>query len=347
MNTSGMTVLSLDDNKNNLLMIEAFTQAMGLKTDSFDDPVKGLDAAINGKYDLIIIDYMMPELNGLEVIKEFRKYNEETPIVMVTAAGDKEKLQLDALEAGASDFLNKPLGAAVFKARVNNLLKLRQSYKLLADKAVMLEEEVKKATEIIREREFESLKVLGKTSEYKDPETGAHLIRVGKYSRMIGSAYGLSKEQLELIFHSSQFHDIGKVGIPDNILLKPGKLNEEEFDVIKTHPVIGYNILKGSKSKYLVAGGIISLTHHEKFNGKGYPKKLKGTHIPLMGRIIAIADVFDALTSRRPYKEPWPIEKALNILTEEKGAHFDPDLVDLFIGNMNKVEEIFESCEKD
>ena len=175
--------------------------------------------------------------------------------------------------------------------------------------------------------------MLGKASEYKDPETNAHTKRVSHYCKLLASAYGLNEELQDIIFYASAFHDIGKIGIPDSILLKPGKLDDDEFAIMKQHASIGYEILKGSKSKYLKAGGVIAYNHHEKYDGTGYPNGLKGENIPIFGRITAIADVFDALTSIRPYKKAWSVDEAFNLLIEEKNRHFDPILVDLFIKN--------------
>jgi len=192
-------------------------------------------------------------------------------------------------------------------------------------------------------REKETLDLLGRASDYRDQETGAHILRVSKYSLLLSKALGQSREIQDLLYYASPLHDIGKMGIPDRILLKPGKLIDEEFEIIKTHTTLGYEILKNFSSKYLKAGAVIALSHHEKFDGSGYPKGLKGTEIPIFGRIVSLADVFDALTSKRPYKDPWPIEKIVDYIRQEKGKHFDPNLVDLFSYNFSKVEEILKN----
>lgn len=196
-------------------------------------------------------------------------------------------------------------------------------------------------------RENETLNVLGKASDYNDPETGAHIARVSNYSLLISKSFGQSEVMQDLLYNSAPLHDIGKLGIPDSILLKPGKLTSEEFDIIKTHTTIGYEILANPSSKYLKAGAVIALSHHEKYDGTGYPKGLKGDEIPIFGRIVSIADVFDALTTKRPYKKPWPLERALDLIREERGRHFDPDFVDFFIENIIKIKQIYENQNQD
>lgn len=342
MNIQGMSVISVDDNKNNLLIIEAYAQVLGLHVESFADPLLALERLKKANCDILITDYMMPQMNGIELIRAFRTFDTHTPVVMVTAVGDNVELHMQALDAGATDFLSKPIHTSMFKARLSNLLLLKKAQRILEDKTLLLEEEVKKATISLISREHETLQILGKTAEYKDPETGAHVARVAHYSRLLARESGQNEKMQEILFYAAPFHDIGKVGIPDVILLKEGKLNEGEFGLMKTHSAIGYDILKTSKSEYLKAGAVIAFTHHEKFDGTGYPNGLKGETIPLVGRIVAIADVFDALTSQRPYKAPWSLESAFELLENEKGKHFDPQLVECFIANKNHIEKIYE-----
>ncbi|MFK2823956.1 HD domain-containing phosphohydrolase [Arcobacter sp. YIC-80] len=346
MNIEEMKIISIDDNENNLFLIEAFCNDMGLSVKSFSEPLDALLYVLNNPIDMILIDYMMPQLNGLEFIKEFRKNNTKVPIIMITAANDQE-IHNEAFQAGANDFLNKPVNSTLFKARVLNLLNLYKNTLLLEDKAKLLEEEVLKATKKLIDREHETLSILGKTAEYKDPETASHVSRVAHYSKILAREYGLSPKEQDIIYFASPFHDLGKVGIEDDILLKPGKLDNNEFETMKTHPSIGYEILKNSNSEYLQAGAIIAITHHEKFDGSGYPKGLKGEDIHIYGRIVAIVDVFDALTSHRPYKKAWSFDNALNLLIEEKGKHFDPKIIDLFIENIDEVKDIYNSFKEE
>jgi len=343
MDIRGMKIISVDDNINNLLMVEVHGKSLGVVIDSYQDPMEAYNQVVTTEYDMVIIDYMMPGMDGLEFIKEFRKIDQNTPIIMITAVGDNEEIHMRALQLGATDFLKKPINGTLFRLRVRNLLELKKSQQLIEDRAKLLEAEVKKATRNILEGEFETLSVVGKTAEYKDPETGEHIHRVSGYALILAKAYELNEELQDIIVNAAPLHDIGKVGIPDKILLKPGKLEPDEWEIMKTHPLIGYEILKKAKSKYLNAGAVIAFTHHEKYDGSGYPKGLKGENIPIMGRIVAIADVFDALTTKRPYKEAWTFEDALAKLVLEKGRHFDPILVDLFIQNKFEVRQIYNS----
>lgn len=340
-------VVSIDDNQTNLLLVESYAKSLKLKVTSFLEPKKALDFLKANSHDLIIVDYMMPEMNGLEFIKEYRKLYAQIPIIMLTAVGDDVQLQVEALELGATDFLIKPIVPPAFKARMNNLLKMHISQELIRDRAVMLKDEVANATRVIQEREEEALHVLGRAAEYKDPETGAHVERVAHYCKLLAKGIGLPEIMQNKVYHASPFHDIGKVGIPDNILLKPGKLSEEEFAVMKTHPRIGYEILRDAKSDNLKAGAMIAMSHHEKWDGSGYPNGLQGEEIPIYGRIVAVADVFDALTSKRPYKKAWSFDAAIEYLKEQKGKHFDPELVDLFIENIDEVQKIFEMIKEE
>ena len=232
MNIENMKIISIDDNKTNLLIIESYAKILKLNISSFLNPLDAVEELEKNDYDLIIVDYMMPEMNGIEVIQKVRETNQTIPIIMLTAVGDDMELQIKALEVGANDFLNKPINAPAFKARIINMLKLRKAQLLIENKALLLEEEVKKATLRLKESEHEALQMLGKTSEYKDPETNAHTKRVSHYCKLLASAYGLSEELQDIIFYASAFHDIGKIGIPDSILLKPGKLDDDEFKIM-------------------------------------------------------------------------------------------------------------------
>lgn len=290
-------VVSVDDNKLNLMLIESMLGNITADITSFLNPVEALDHCRNNPTDLILVDYMMPDLDGITFIAETRKHDEEVPIVMITAINDDDNIKLSALEAGATEFLNKPLKLYEFQVRVKNLLTLRKQQILLKDKAALLEKEVEAATSQIASREIETLSILGRASEFKDTETGAHISRVAMYAKLIGGEFIKDENALAMLFNSSPLHDVGKIGIPDSILLKPGALNEEEMCVMKTHTTIGYDLLSESKSKYLQAGAVIAKTHHEKWDGSGYPDGLRGKEIPFFGRIVAVCDVFDALMS--------------------------------------------------
>ncbi len=343
MNFESMKIVSVDDNQNNLFLIEAICSDMGLTVKSFDDSLNALVYCLQNEVDMILVDFMMPNLNGLQFIEEFRKNKKHIPIIMITAVGDDENVHKKAFDLGANDFLNKPVNAVIFQARILNLLTNHQNRILLEDRAKLLQQEVEKATKSLVDREHETLQILGKTAEYKDPETASHVARVAKYSKLLAREYGLSQKEQDIIFYAAPFHDLGKVGIEDKILLKPGKLDEDEFKIMKTHAQIGYEILKDSKSEYLQAGAVIALTHHEKWNGSGYPNALTSENIHIFGRIVSIADVFDALTSFRPYKKAWSFEEALKYLDDKSGKDFDPKMVEIFKNKIDEVKEIYNS----
>ena len=342
MEIENLKAVYIDDEPVNLMLVEAYGMEFNLNIKTFNDPKEGLDYILNNNIDILYTDYMMPHIDGIELIEKFREINEDTPVVVITAVGDDQKLKIRALKVGATDFLTKPIDMTEFKARSLNLLTLRNAQLKLKDKALLLEDEVKKATAEIQKREHESLMVLGRAAEYKDAETANHTLRVAHYSKLIAKYYGLDELKQEIIFYASPFHDIGKVGIADGILLKEGQLTKDEFTIMKNHVNIGGEILKDTKSPYLIEGGIIALNHHEKYDGSGYPEGKIAEEIPLSARIVAIADVFDALTSRRPYKRSWSFEEAFVLLKEEKNSHFDPKLVDIFVEHIDEVKEIHD-----
>jgi putative two-component system response regulator len=232
---------------------------------------------------------------------------------------------------------------------MRNMLALRHSEKLLADRALHLQSLVDEKTEQIHQQEREMIFRLSRAAEFRDPETGAHIERVAHYSELIAAQLGMDETAQRLILRAAPMHDVGKIGIPDHILLKPGRLNPDEFEIMKKHAQLGYELLQGSSSPVLEAGANIALTHHEKFNGSGYPRALQGEAIPLFGRIVATADVFDALTSERPYKKPWPVEEARAYLQDQRGTHFDPACVDAFLARWDEalaIKEAFQDTEK-
>lgn len=335
-------VAIVDDAEINLVLFQALIKRMGnSESITFSDANVGLAWAKTNDFDLMIVDYMMPGLDGIEFITQLRAMPEKqnSPILMITA-NDQKQIRYRALDAGATDFLTKPVDKVEFMARANNMLLLGASRKALADRAAWLADEVKKATAEIVRRERETVIRLSKAAEYRDPETGAHILRMAHYSELIARALGLPKQEQELLLEAAPMHDIGKVGIADHILLKPGRLTPEEFEIMKQHAAFGYEILKGSSSRVLQAGAEIARDHHEKFDGSGYPNGLAGVEIPIFSRIVAVADVFDALTSERPYKKAWSLERASEHIKASSGAHFDPQCVDAFFAHWDEVLEI-------
>lgn len=341
-----MNILIVDDNPTNLMLLKILVDKIeGCTPFTFEVPGEALAWSADNEPDLVLLDYMMPEINGITFIKRFRALpgQKEVPIIMVTADSEKE-VRYEALETGANDFLNKPIDKAEFLARMRNALALRRSQKQQANRAQWLAQEVKKAMAELVLREREAIFLLSKAAEYRDPETGAHILRMARYSRLIGEHLGLDEETLDLLLEAAPMHDIGKVGIPDNILLKPGKLDDAEFAIMKQHAHIGWKILQGhsSSNRLLQVAAEIALTHHEKFDGSGYPHGRKGEGIPLIGRIVAVADVFDALTSVRPYKKAWELDRACEHIRQCSGTHFDPCCVEAFLARWDDMLRIRE-----
>jgi putative two-component system response regulator len=337
-------VLIVDDSDINLTLIKHLVLKLGDCTPVlFAQPFKALAWCQSNLPDLLIVDYMMPELDGQEFIQAFRSLpgRDEIPVLMVTA-NDQKEVRYQALQGGANDFLTKPIDRVEFSARVRNMLALRTGQKYLADRALHLTSLVDEQTVLLRQREQELILRLSRAAEFRDPETGAHIQRMALYSQLIARELGLDEQQQKLLLEAAPMHDVGKIGIPDQILLKPGRLTPEEFDIMKDHARLGYELLLDSSSEILQAGAEIAYTHHEKWDGSGYPQGLAGEAIPLFGRIVAVADVFDALTSERPYKPAWPLEKAVDLLSEGKGQHFDPTCVDAFLGAWPEVLKIRE-----
>ncbi|GEO81847.1 HD domain-containing phosphohydrolase [Pararhodospirillum oryzae] len=308
---------------------------------AFSDPLAALPWCLVNEVDLIVVDNVMPGLSGLQMIEKLRQQgcNTEVPIVMVTTCDTKD-VRYTALQVGATDFLQKPVDRIEFMTRLNNLLQLGRHIREAREHAAHLADEVRKATRSILEREREAILALSCAAEFRDNETGSHLVRMATSCRIIGLNLGLGEDDIELLFGAAPMHDVGKIGIPDHVLLKPGKLTEEEREIMMTHAQIGWEILSKGKSRLMQMGADIALCHHERWDGTGYPNGLAGTDIPLPARICAVADVFDALISRRPYKEPWPVDDALAFLIENSGTHFDPACVDAFMKDVELVLHI-------
>ncbi len=339
------TILVVDDEDTNLRLMEAMLLPMGYEVTTAPDGEKALKSAQEIQPDLILLDIMMPKIDGFEVARRLRQEEKTrtTPIVMVTGLNDVED-RVKALEAGADDFLAKPVDMMELKARVQSLLKVKAYNDHMRDYQKKLEAEVEKRTEQlkhafeeIKKYSLDSIYRLSKAAEYKDEETASHIERMSYYSAAIARKMGLDEDTVESILYAAPMHDIGKIGIPDQILLKQGGLDPEEWEIMKKHTNIGGSILEGSDAGFIKLAEIIALTHHEKWDGSGYPKGLEGEEIPLTGRIVAVADVFDALTSKRPYKEALSAEDSFSIISDLKGSHFDPEVVDCFFAIKDEI----------
>ncbi len=343
-------ILVVDDNPANLKVISGFLKSEGYHNIiESTQPLEALHLLTDRKPDLLITDMMMPEMNGAELIFEV-KDNPETswiPCIVVTADHSAQTLQ-DAFDAGASDFLTKPItDRTILLVRVRNFLIHSLLFKnVIADKDCLQGEVLKKTQELnlknleLAGTTIEIIYRLSKAAEYRDNETGEHILRMSKYSAILAKTLGYDSKFVDNILHASPMHDVGKIGISDAILFKPGKLTNEEFDIMKTHTTLGKEILDKSDKKLLQIGAVIAETHHEKWNGRGYPYGLKGLEIPDESRIVAVADVFDALTMKRPYKEPWPVEKALELIKSESGEHFEPVVVEAFFKSIEEILKV-------
>jgi two-component system response regulator RpfG len=337
------SVLIVDDQSTSRTILSHVVKSINPKTKVIEktNPEVALEWATEHTADLVFVDYVMPEMNGIEfvrLLKTLPQY-ESVPVIMITIKKDAET-RYAALDAGVADFLSKPVDVYECTARCKNLLTMQQQHIALQNRTNLYESLVKAATAEIRAREKETLMRLARAGEHKDYDTAMHLQRMSLYSRALAEAIGLSEEEAEVIELSAPLHDIGKIGIPDSILLKKGPLDDLELKAMRKHPLIGYEILQDSPSKYLQKGSEIALAHHERYDGTGYPFALKGEEIPLSARIVAVADVFDALTSVRPYKEAWGVDKALEYVSEESGKHFDPELASVMLSIRDKLEKI-------
>lgn len=337
-----MSVIIIDDSPVNVMLMQGLARQIHQgEIHAYTSPLEAMAALAGEDPDLILVDYMMPELDGLEVIARLRADPRfvDTPVVMVTTA-DQRAVRIKALEEGATDFITKPIDATEFKARMRNLLRLKDAARLMRGRADELAREVAKATKELADREEEIILRLSRAAEYRDSETGMHIVRMAHYSRIIAEELGLDADFVEDLWRAAPMHDVGKIAVPDAILLKPGRFTPEERVEMERHTRYGQEILGGSSAPLIRLAAEIAGSHHERWDGKGYPRGLRGSEIPLCGRIAAVADVFDALTSVRPYKQAWSVDQARDYLLAERGQHFDPACVDAFLAGWTRVMDI-------
>ncbi len=333
-------ILLVDDTKTNIhILVQALKDdyELGVAMNGH----KAIEYAVRHKPDLILLDILMPEMDGFEVCERLseNQHSKDIPIIFITAMDDpKDKTR--GFEMGAVDYITKPFDITEVKSRVKTHLTLKVSQEALEKQNIILNEKVRERTRNLEETQIEIINRLGLAAEFRDEGTGNHVKRMSRYCNILGKAYGLPVEEYRILALASTMHDIGKIGISDSILLKNGKLTDEEWIQMKLHPAIGARLLSGSKSKLLKKAEIIALTHHEWWDGTGYPSGLKGEEIPLIGRITCICDVFDALSSERPYKKAWSVEKAAEEIKINSGKHFDPKLVKLFIALLPEIRKI-------
>ena len=329
----------VDDSRSVLKFLQRHIEAEGLvEATTFLDPLEALACARDRVFDLVLVDYEMPHMDGISFIRAFRTLpgGADTPIAMITS-WQTDDVKMEALQAGATDFLPKQAKSLEMKVRLRNLVRLGAAVRKQNDRAADLASAVAAATEKLGEREEEIILRLALAVEFRDNDTGEHTLRVARYSRIIAEQLGLPARLCRDIYLAAPLHDVGKVAISDNILLKPGKLTDEEMAVIRTHATIGKKILADSTCELIQLGAQIAAGHHERWDGAGYPSGLKGDEIPIAARVVAVADVFDALTTRRPYKEPMPLDMARNYLVENRGRQFDPACVEAFLSRWDEV----------
>jgi len=348
-------ILVVDDEPINRKVLEALLKPLGYQVTVAEDGFQCLDIMPQLEPDLVLMDVMMPRMDGFEVtrrLKSHEKYR-DTPVVIVTALKEIND-RVAALEAGADDFLTKPVDKSELRARVRSLLKVKAYHDHLLNYQRELEaavtartQELADALAKVRNASLDTIFRLSRAAEYRDEDTGSHITRMSNYSARLARQLELGEKTAEAILYAAPMHDVGKIGIPDHILLKPGPLGPDEWEIMKTHTTIGSGILSAADSSFLRLGEVIALTHHEKWDGSGYPRGLKGKKIPLVGRIVAAADVFDALVSRRPYKEPFSVEKSLAIMKEGRGGHFDPLVLDAFLAAFDDILEIHGKYQDD
>lgn len=339
-----MPLLIVDDSESSLLALEtAVRDFAGCPVESFTNPLEALARSQEVDFDVVLVDYTMPEINGIEMIRRLRRQPgyEDVPVVMITSQ-TKRSVRLEALEAGATDFLSKPFDPLELQARVLNLMALHKAQLALADRAKSLDMAFRRATEQADMREQEIIWCLAQAMASRDGNTGDHIERVANIAELIAEGLGLDRIQRRNIYLAAPLHDIGKIGIPDTILQKPGKLEQDEIEQMRQHVSIGVAILANSSAELSRVATAIIAGHHEKWDGTGYPQHLAGDAIPIEARIVAVADVFDALCSERPYKRAWPVDQAYEEIIACSGSHFDPACVAAFRRKWPAIRALFE-----
>lgn len=338
-----MNVLIVDDQASARSMLRHVVEGIGpvVKVSDFGNPIDALRWSENNTTDLLLLDYRMPEMDGLEFARRFRRpiSRRDVPIVLISVVGD-EPVRQAALDSGVIDFVIKPVRPRELRSRCKNLLQMRRQGESIKERARTLEQKVLDSTQEVNAQEHEILLRLARAVDQRELGAGAHVMRMSRYCGLIAQGLGMPEDDVHVLVQAAPLHDIGKIGIPESILLKPDCLDDAEMAVMRRHPLIGQQILRDSQNRVIQAAALIALRHHERCDGSGYPDGLKGEQIPLMARIVAVADVFDALTSERPYQSAWGIDEAFDYLQQHSGTLFDSDCVRILLANKASAVEI-------
>ena len=347
-------ILVVDDVEQNLALLGGLVRSLGYEVETARDGLEALAKLALG-VDLVLLDVMMPGLDGYEVARRVRAdpRTADLPIILVTVLDSRED-RVKAIQAGASDFIAKPVDKTELLVRISSQLRLKEAQDALKRSQAGLEEQVAHRTEELRRTcevaadanrrtyfaHVDTIRRLVLAAELKDPDTARHILRISRYSVVLAKALHMSPGETEVLGHAVTMHDVGKIGIPDAILFKRGALDVEEKKVMESHTLIGSRILADSPSELMQQGQVVALSHHERWDGTGYPRRLRGEQIPLAGRICAVVDVFDAMTTNRPYRPAFSPDEALDTMRRGRAAHFDPRLLDLFMDRLDEVHEV-------
>jgi len=339
-------ILIVDDNILNVEVLKKIlTHAGFINITATTDPTQALNLYKDLQPDLVMLDLNMPHMDGFAVMIQLALLNPDDYLPILVLTAEEESMRFKALQSGAKDFLHKPYEHLDVLLKSRNIIEVRLLYNQARLQNASLEQQVRERIKEIQHTRLDVIQRLAIAAELRDAGTGKHIYRMSHYCQILALAAGLTKDQSELILATAPLHDIGKIAIPDTILLKPAALTPQEFETIKTHTTLGAQMLSGSNSVFLKMAESIALTHHEKWTGGGYPRGLKGEDIPLAGRICAVADVFDALSSARPYKKAWSFDEAMDEIKKLRGTHFDPRLVDAFVGATKEIKAVYAKNE--